>query len=434
MKLKNKKVLVYGLGESGRAAIKLLKEQKAEVSFYDDNIDFFSYIGFEREPQRKHFDIAIVSPGIKCQGNLLLQHLQADGTLILSELDFGYLMSKGRVIGITGTNGKTTTCMLVYKLLKNSGYKTFLCGNIGVPFSAIASQTTNKSVIVYEVSNFQLELCQFFRPNIGCVLNIKPDHLDRHGNFEEYKRIKAKISENMTRRDILILNLDDKETKSLTDFKHKKFFSKHQLKKGAYVCGNTIVCNKKPLVCLDDIKMRGEKNLENVLASVAICSHFKVTNEIYSQTLQSFAPASHRMEVIGKINGVTYVDDSKATNVSSTLACLEAFSDKKIILLLGGRGKDILYDEIFDNKINIKEVVCFGEEKENIRGAAEKYCQKASTFETMIDATKHAVEIAEKEDFVLLSPACSSFDEFENYADRGEKFKDIVLGSLNEEK
>ena len=364
----------------------------------------------------------------------MLQHLQDDGTLILSELDFGYLMSKGKVIGITGTNGKTTTCMLVYRLLKNAGYKTFLCGNIGMPFSAIALQTTKNSVIVCEVSNFQLELCRFFRPNVGCVLNIKPDHLDRHGSFEEYKRVKAKIAENMTGKDVLILNQDDEETKSLTDFKRTKFFSKHQLKRGAYVYGNLIYCGKRPLANLSDIKMRGEKNLENVLASVAICSHFKVSPEVYSQTLQNFLPASHRMEVVGQINGATYVDDSKATNVASTVACIEAFSDKNVILLLGGRGKDILYDEIFDKKAAIKEVICFGEERENIKFAAEKYGQKTSLFETMIDATKHAVEIAVQDDVVLLSPACSSFDEFENYADRGEKFKEIVLGSLNEKR
>ena len=430
MKLKNKKVLVYGLGESGRAAIKLLREQKAEVSFYDDNINFFSYIGFEREPRRKHFDIAIVSPGIKCQGNSLLQHLHEDGTLVLSELDFGYLMSKGKVIGITGTNGKTTTCMLVYKILKNAGYKTFLCGNIGVPISAIASQTTKKSVIVCEVSNFQLELCNFFRPNIGCVLNIKPDHIDRHGSFEEYKRVKAKIAENMEGHDVLILNLDDEEAKKIAKFRHTEFFSKEQMRSGTYVFEKSVCKNKKPLFPLCDIKMRGEKNLENVLASVAICSHFKVKKEIYSKTLQNFVPASHRMEVIGKINGVTYVDDSKATNVASTIACLEAFSKENIILLAGGRGKDISYDELFSCCGLLKEIVCFGEEGENIFLSAKKHGKNSMVFTTMSEATKHAIDVAEEGDYVVLSPACSSFDEFENYAERGERFKEIVLGEI----
>ena len=430
MKLKNKKVLVYGLGESGRAAIKLLKEQKAEVSFYDDNINFFNYIGFEREPRRKHFDIAIVSPGIKCQGNALLQHLQEEGTLVLSELDFGYLMSRGKVIGVTGTNGKTTTCMLVYKILKNAGYKVFLCGNIGVPISAIASQTTKKSVIVCEVSNFQLELCNFFRPNIGCVLNIKPDHIDRHGSFEEYKRVKAKIAENMARNDVLILNLDDEESKTIAKFRHTEFFSKDQLKCGTYVFEESVYKNKKALLSLEDIKLRGNKNLENVLASVAICSHFKVKKEIYSKTLQNFVPASHRMEVIGKINGVTYVDDSKATNVASTIACLEAFSKERVILLAGGRGKDISYDELFSCGGFLKEIVCFGEEGENIFQSAKKHGKNSMVFTTMSKATKHAIELAADGDYVVLSPACSSFDEFENYAERGERFKEIVLGEF----
>lgn len=433
MKLKNKKVLVYGLGESGRAAIKLLREQKADVSFYDDNIDFFCYVGFERNPMSKHYDMAIVSPGIKCQGNALLQHLQADGTLVLSELDFGYLMSNGKVIGITGTNGKTTTCMLVYKILKNAGYQTFLCGNIGLPISAVARQTTKKSVIVCEVSNFQLELSKCFKANIGCILNVRPDHLDRHGTFEEYKRVKAKIADNMSGHDVLILNMDDAEAKTMCQFRRIEFFSKKLLKNGTYVFDNKIYRGKKTLVYLRDVKLVGEKNLENVLASVAICSHFKVKKEDYAKTLRDFIPASHRMEVVGRVNGVTYVDDSKATNVASTIACVQAFGFKKI-LLMGGRGKDISYDELFGSKFDIKEIVCFGEEGDNIKSAAERFGYFSMSFEKMKDAVLYAIQIAKEGDVVLLSPACSSFDEFENYAERGEKFKEIVLGKIDEKK
>lgn len=432
MNLKNKNVLVYGLGDSGRAVIKVLRENNAYVSFYDDNLSFYDYVGFERDPFSKMYDFVVVSPGVKCLGNKLLENFAQKNILVMSELDFGYLMCKGRIVGITGTNGKTTTSMLTNKILKHAGYETFLCGNIGLPISAIASQTTRKSIVVCEVSNFQLETSRFFRPNIACILNVCPDHLDRHGNFFEYKKIKRKIAQNMKRKDVLILNLDDEEAKYMVEHKNFQYFSKRTLKSGVYVKEDKIFIGKKQIADVKEIKMRGEKNLENVLASLAICSHFKVKKECIAEAISNFMPASHRMEIVGTIEGVVYVDDSKATNVASTVACVEAFRDKDVILLLGGKGKGIDYSEIFEKKFCIREVVCFGEERDNIENCARKFDIKTSNFGTLFDATKYAIKIATDGDYVLLSPACSSFDEFSNYQERGEKFKEIVLGCLNE--
>lgn len=428
MRLKNKKVLVYGLGDSGRAVIKLLRSHNAYVSFYDDNIKFLEYIGFERNPSEKDFDLVVVSPGIKCKGNKLLASFEQKKIPIISEIDLAYSLSKGKIIAITGTNGKTTVSMLVNKILKCAGYKTFLCGNIGLPFSSICMKTTKKSVVVCEVSNFQLETSKIFRADISCILNIKPDHLDRHGNFDEYKRVKAKIAQNLKHNDVLILNLDDDEAKRMILHKNIQFFSKKVMKKGVFVKDNTIFKNKKPLVALHDIKLKGDKNLENVLASVSICSCFKVSPKEVAEAVSTFSPAKHRMEIVGTLAGVTFIDDSKATNVASTIACVEAYKTESKILLMGGLGKEIDYSALFSIGFSIKRVICFGQDGQKIEHCAQKFGYDTSIFEKFSDAVKFAKDVAENGDFVLLSPACASFDEFASYAERGEMFKNLILG------
>ncbi len=432
MKLKNTHILVYGLGDSGRAVIKILQEEGAHVRFYDDNIKFFEYVGFERHPEEKQYDFVIVSPGIKLIGNELLQVFNEKKIPVISELDFAYLRCKGKIIAITGTNGKTTTSMLTNKILREAGLKTFLCGNIGLPFSAVCKKTTKDSVVVCEVSNFQLETSKFFRANVSCILNIKPDHLDRHGSFEEYKNCKAKIAQNLKNRDVLILNLDDDEAKKMILHKKFKFFSKNRLKKGVFCHQNQIYVNKKPIVSINNIPLKGEKNLENVLASVAICAQFKVSPFVFEKALSSFETASHRMQEIGVLDGVTFVDDSKATNVASTIACVEAFKDKNVILLMGGQGKDIDYAELFLLGFKLKQIIAFGKEGKKIFESAKKFGYDANCFEKFDQAVLFAKSIAQQGDFVLLSPACASFDEFSSYAERGERFKTLILGCVDE--
>lgn len=432
MKLKNKKVLVYGLGDSGRAVIKILREKQAQVSFYDDDLKFYEYVGFEREPQNKNYDLVIVSPGIKCLDNPLLQVFKQKKILTISELDFAFLLCKGKVIGITGTNGKTTVSMLTNRILKTAGYKTFLCGNIGLPFSSVCENTTKDSVVVCEVSNFQLETSQFFRPNVATILNVKPDHLDRHGSFEEYTKVKGKIAQNMKRKDVLILNLDDDVSKKMIMHKNYQYFSKNALKRGVFVKNEQIYINKKPVLTLSDIPLKGNKNLENVLASVAIASHFNIAKEHFQKAISTFMPASHRMEFVGKQNGVVFIDDSKATNVASTVACVEAFKDEEIILLMGGLGKEIDYAEIFSLNFIIKKVVCFGKDAQKIEKSARNFGYSTASFDKFDDAVLFAKNIANEGDYVLLSPSCASFDEFSSYKERGERFKKLILESVNE--
>lgn len=427
MKLKHKRVLVYGLGDSGRAVIQVLRKHDAFVSFYDDNLKYYEYVGFERYPQDKNYDLIIVSPGVKCLGNELLNLFKSKNIPIISEIDFAYMLCKGKIIAVTGTNGKTTTCMLTNKILKNAGFKTFLCGNIGLPFSAICEKTTKNSVVVCEVSSFQLEMSCLFRANIACILNVKPDHLDRHKNFEEYRDVKGKIAKKLRKNDVLLLNFDDEEAKQMVLHKKYQYFSKNKLKKGVYVCQNQIYINKKSILSLNDIHLKGEKNLENVLASVSICSFFKIRPECYVSALNDFVPASHRIELVGIVNGVTFVDDSKATNISSTIACVETFQDKDIFLLMGGLGKNINYDDFFSLDFKIRMVVCFGQDGKAIENSAKKYNYSAIYFEKFDNAVLYAKKEAKENDFVLLSPACASFDEFSSYAERGERFKSLIF-------
>ena len=432
MIFKHKNVLVYGLGDSGRAAIKILIEIGAKVSFFDDDINFLTNIGFEKDPFSKKYDYAIISPGVKVIENKLINHLKDVGTIILSELDLAYMLCKGKIVAITGTNGKTTTCMLVHKMLKTAGFDAVLCGNIGLPFSSVVQKVKKDTIVVCEVSSFQLETSQLFRPNIACILNIQPDHIDRHETFENYKNAKEKIAQKMKKKDVLILNSDDENAKNTKIHNRLQFFSKNPLKKGVFVLDGGVFVNRKRVLDLENIKLRGEKNLENVLAAIAICSHFHIEKDVFKGVLENFAPAHHRMEVLGVVDGVTYVDDSKATNVASTIACVEAFKDEKLILLMGGKSKKIDYGMLFSQKFDIKSVICFGEEGIEIAKCAGEFGCKTEVFEWFERAVRRSVEIAEKGDFVLLSPACSSFDEFASYVERGEKFCELILGTRNE--
>lgn len=424
MKFKNKRVLVYGLGDSGRSAVKLLTKLGAHVFFYDDNLEYAGYVGYVRRMEEEHFDICVLSPGVKIKDNPNIEILKGKGTVILSELDLGYLFLKGKVIAVTGTNGKTTTVSLIYKILKDNGYDARLCGNIGVPITSVVD-TNKNSVTVVEVSSFQLESSYLFRCDIGVILNVMPDHLDRHGTMQEYIDCKKKLA-SFTRKK-LVLNLDDEIAKTFNFKKKCLYFSKKTLKKGVFLKNNQIYINKTPVCGTENLKLLGEKNLENVLGAVGALSKFR--NIKFNDSVKNFTPSPHRVEVVGEQGGVVFVDDSKATNVASTMNALSAFANKNIILLAGGRGKEAPYDEIFQR--HLKLVVGFGEEGEKICAVANAYKTPSVYVGRFDNAVRYACEKSESGDVVLLSPACSSFDEFSSYKERGERFKEIVLEFLS---
>ena len=429
--LKGKKVLVYGMGISGQSACKILHDHGACVSFFDDENRFSNVFNFEKEPLFKKYDLVVVSPGIKVRGNQLIAHFLISGTKVISELDLGFLLSRGQIIAITGTNGKTTVTSLVGKIFEKAGKKTFICGNIGLPLCAVADKTDKDSFIVCEVSNFQLELSSHFKANEACILNLAPDHIDRHGSMEEYVRVKQKILSGKNKQRV-VLNFDDKIVRTLQNNKKTLFFSKKLLKIGVFVKNNCIFYNKTKIISLNDINLFGEKNLENVLASVALAVRYKIKPEAIRGAIMGFKAPPHRLEYLGKIGGADIFDDSKATNISASISAINSLGERGLVVLLGGQNKDCEFDEIFNKGINFENILCFGQAGQEIFDCAVKYGYSPMLFPTMKSATHFARINLKEGQKILLAPACASFDEFSSYAVRGEVFKEIMFGNFEQ--
>lgn len=429
LNLKGKQVLVYGLGISGQSACKLLHEKGACVSIYDDEKRFSNVYSFVKEPLSRKFDLVVVSPGIKVFGNGLISHFLSNGTKVISELDLGYLFCKGKVIGITGTNGKTTVTSLTGEIFKSAGYKTFVCGNIGLPICSVVGKSDKKSFLVCEVSNFQLELSKHFQADECTILNLAPDHIDRHGSYDEYKRIKKKIL-SKSRRQKVVLNFDDEEVKGLKNDKKTFYFSKKILNKGVFVKNNAIFHNKTKIISLSDIPLFGEKNLENVLASVALAVRYKIKPSVIKRAIMQFKAPAHRLEYIGQVSGAEVFDDSKATNISASLSAVSSLGEKGLVVLFGGLNKDCKFDDLFNKGIDYDAILCFGQAGQEIYDCAVKYGYNPLLFESMKNAAFCAKANASEGQKILLAPACASFDEFSSYSERGEIFKEIMLGTF----
>lgn len=423
---RGKKVLVYGMGRSGQSACKLLHDNDACVSVYDEDKNFFNMFCFEEHPLEKTYDLVVVSPGIKVLGNELIQHFQKNKTAVVSELDLGSSFCQGKIIAVTGTNGKTTTTSLIGNILKKAEREVFVCGNIGLPISAIAKNTTRKSVTVCEVSNFQLELCSVFNPFIACILNLQEDHLDRHGNFAEYVRVKNKITQNFN-NNLLIYNIDDPNSGLINLPKKHCQTSTGQLKKGCYVKNDTIYFNKTKIMPVSEVNLLGCKNLENVLVAICACAQLKVKPETIRQAVKEFSPLPHRLERIGVVDGVEYINDSKSTNVACTEMAVESLNRNNLILLVGGQNKNCNFDRFFSSGKDIKEVVCFGASGPELEAVAKKNGYVTTLYNSMEQAVREIKIRARSGDTVLFSPGCASFDEFSSYAVRGQIFKEIVL-------
>lgn len=431
LNLKGKNVLVYGMGISGQASAKLLHEQGACVSIFDDEQRFANNFTFEKNPMMKKYDLVVVSPGIKALGNALISHFVMTKTKMISELDLGFLFCKGKVLAITGTNGKTTVTSLIGEIFKKAGRDTFVCGNIGLPIASIAQKTSEKSFVICEVSNFQLELSSYFSAHQVCLLNLAPDHLDRHGSFEEYLRVKKKILSKKKNQKV-ILNYDDDITKTLFINKKTLFFSKNLLNKGVFIKNNYIYFNKYKILPLSEIPLFGEKNLENILAAVAMAVLQKIKPDIIRKAVREFKAPSHRLEYLGEVNGASVFDDSKATNIASTLGAISSLGERGLVLMLGGLNKDFKFDDIFNRDWEFEKVVCFGDAGQEIFKCAEKYGYSPLLFPTMKQAAHYVKSIAENGMKILLSPACASFDEFSSYSVRGDIFKEIMFDATKQ--
>jgi UDP-N-acetylmuramoylalanine--D-glutamate ligase len=447
MDLKGKTALVVGLGISGVSAAKLLFRLGAEVLLTDSKgeeklSDTLAELGsviqykFISDANQAALmsDLIVVSPGVPLSLPFLVQAAERN-IPVISELELAYSRCRAPIIAITGTNGKTTTTALLGEILKASGRTTHVVGNIGVPFTEKAMDMEGSHTAVVEVSSFQLEGIRNFRPYIAVILNITEDHMDRHKTMENYIAAKARIYENQTKGDILILNADDRVLSGIeTDNKGESFyFSRHKvLNKGAWVENGKIVLNigngSVPVCSTDQVGIPGSHNLENALAAVLAAGLCGTESETIARVLKEFPGVEHRIEKVAVINGVTYYNDSKGTNPDSSIKAIEAMKGSTI-LIAGGYDKKSDFTE-FVNAFNDKvdALILLGETAGIIAAAArEKGFTNIHMTKTMEEAVEKAYELSSPGQNVLLSPACASWDMFRNYEERGRIFKEAVL-------
>ncbi len=452
MDLTGKKVLVFGSGISGVAASRLLLEKGADVILYDGNASLDAERirgeilsgGLERADMQvilgelpaeviDTLSLTVMSPGVPTDLPVV-EKMREKGIPIWGEIELAYVFGKGDVLAITGTNGKTTTTALLGEIMKNYKESTFVVGNIGNPYTSIALETRDDSVIVAEMSSFQLESIHTFCPKVSAMLNITPDHLNRHHTMEAYIGAKQNIAKNQTEEDTCVLNYEDEVTREFgkkISAKVLYFSSQRKLEKGIYLeDGNIMLClEKDPVkIChIEELKLLGTHNHENVMAAAAMAAAYGVPLEIIRKTVMEFQGVEHRIEFVAEKNGVAYYNDSKGTNPDAAIKGIQAMN-RPTLLIGGGYDKDSAYDEwieAFDGKV--KKLVLLGATREKIEKTARRL---GFTDTVLVDTFEEAVDYCVKNavpgDAVLLSPACASWGMFKNYEERGDKFKELV--------
>ncbi len=449
MNLEDKKVLVVGLAITGVPLVKALCSLGAHVIVNDlkdekdlrDSINGLSNLDVDyilgEHPQSVDslggIDLAVVSPGVSPQIPFI-QEIKNKGIEIIGEIELAYRLSKGHILAITGTNGKTTTTALVGEIFKKTGKTTHIVGNIGVAFICRALETKKDDIIVIEVSSFQLENIVDFHPEVGAFLNLTPDHLDRHKTMANYEAAKLNLFKNQTEKDFAVINHDDIRVRESTkNLKATKiyFSRKEYLKRGVFVEDGKIVFmnngNKTEIIPIDEIYIPGKHNLENALAAVAISIAMNADIASIVHTLRTFKGVAHRVETVDIINGVRFVNDSKATNADAAIKAIEAI-EAPILLLAGGLDKKSEFDD-FINAFNgkVKHMFVYGETAQKLlETAARLNFSPVTRVKDLEEAVNSAYGISSDGDTVLLSPACASCDMYKNFELRGEHFKNIV--------
>jgi UDP-N-acetylmuramoylalanine--D-glutamate ligase len=444
MNLTGKKIIVIGMGKTGIATARFLGKQGAKVIATDEQpVDQWSS-EFEKIAKEKWLEIGsyntriltgacivVPSPGVPPDNDLLVE-AQKKNIPVISEIEIAYRFLKVPVIAVTGTNGKTTTTTLLGEILKHSGKKNFVGGNIGTPLIEYVEGSQKDDFIVAEISSFQLQWIEKFRPFIAVLLNITCDHINYHGSFAEYRRIKTRVFANQTKVDFAILNAADPEQEEIDRIINAqviKFSSKRVLQKGIFIKKNNMILRmpgaNEEQYPLSIINLPGLHNAENVMAAIMAARICGCSQENIITAVSAFRGLPHRIEFAGEKNSIKFYDDSKGTNVGSVVRAMETF-DKPVILLMGGRDKDGDFETLKPLlAAKAKKVILFGEARNRIAsliGQDMPALKKAKLRE----AIESAYKIAQPGDIILLSPGCASFDEFANYKERGNFFKDVV--------
>lgn len=443
-----KHALVVGLGRSGVSAANLLSKFGSRVTVTDEKKEkellenlarlkprtpesILLKLGGHSNVDISKIDLVVISPGVQWNSPFL-NKIRENGIRIISEVELAFQQIKVPLIAITGTNGKTTTTALTGEMLKKDGKKIFIGGNIGNPLCEEVLNGGKSEIVLSEISTFQTEGIETFKPYISAILNITPDHLDRHESMDEYIELKKRIFVNQGENDYTVLNLDDEITAQLSyeGAGKKVFFSRlKEVERGAFLRGDKIIFKmdgrEETICCLQDLKLIGVHNIENTLASIAVSRLCGVSDKSIKDAISEFKGIEHRMEFVREINGIKFINDSKGTNVGATVKSLQSFSEP-IVLIAGGKDKGSDYSSL-KNLIEekVKFLILIGEAKKKIALSLNGFKNRIEV-NSLREAVNEAFSRAGNGDVVLLSPACASFDMFRNYEDRGKQFKDIV--------
>ncbi len=443
-----RKVLIIGLGKSGIAAAQAMLKLGTDVSIQDQKssgqvdgqlLNFFKgrdvkfYLG-EMPEDLGAYDMVILSPGVDPEMDFV-REAEAKGAEIIGELEIAYRIGRGHYVAITGTNGKTTTTTLTGEIFRASGRGTHVVGNIGVAVISKSMDSVESDWLITETSSFQLQTTKYFKPAISAILNLTPDHLNRHHTMEAYGAAKAKIFENQDANGYCVINYDDKACFALAENCKAKlvpFSRKEELDFGAYVKDDRLVIKNEEgqivdLCGVDELKIIGDHNVENALAAGAIAYFAGISPDVIGATLRKFGGVEHRIEYCGEINGVKYYNDSKGTNVDASVIAIRAIKEN-ILLIAGGVGKGQVFDELIKNFDGaVKHMILLGKDGKLIAEAADRQGFSNYTYaKDMNECIRLAAQMAEAGDTVLLSPACASWDMYDNFEQRGEHFKDCV--------
>lgn len=450
MEIAGRKTLVLGAGKSGVESAKFLAQRGAIVALHDRK-ELENWSDTAQSLKETHnvalisgqlpswlldqIDLVVISPGVPTS-TVPARYVDRKNGEVIGEIELAYRFLKGRIVGITGSNGKTTTTTLIGEILKDAGLPTLVGGNIGTPLLSLTPNATDETWTVVELSSFQLETIREFRPNIGLCLNVTPNHLDRYDFFSDYAAAKHRLFMNQTADDVAVLNADDKITASWASGLKANvvlFSIKRELDEGLFLRGRDLVCRangkEKILTTRDDIFLRGLHNVENVLASFAAGLACGASPDSMRDSVRNFKGVEHRIEFVAEIEGVRFYNDSKATSVDATQKALEAMSESegKTILILGGRGKNAPYQPLAGLiEASVRKLVVIGEDGDNIVSQLDGHADIVRA-DSIRDAVVKSFESAESGDSVLLAPACASFDIFNSFEERGTVFKNEVL-------
>jgi UDP-N-acetylmuramoylalanine--D-glutamate ligase len=440
----NKNVLILGLAKSGFAAAKLLHKLGAKVTVndqkpFEENVAAQSLkkMGIcvicgshPLELLDEPFDLMVKNPGIPYYNPLVAKAIEK-GIPVITEVELAYQISEAPFIGITGSNGKTTTTTLIYEMLKEGGKQPLIAGNIGTVACEVAKEASRENWIVTELSSFQLMGIVDFQPKISVLLNIFDAHLDYHGTKEEYAKAKGNLFKNQTNNDFAVVNVDDETVMKLVQSSNAAkvlFSTTKRLESGAWIESGMIYFNGEKIIETKEIALPGIHNLENILAAISAAKIAGVDNEAIVRVLKTFTGVKHRLQFVGEVKGRKFYNDSKATNILATQKALSAFKQNSVILLAGGLDRGNEFDELIPYFKNVKAVVLFGQTAQKLERAAKQAgIEIIEHVDNVEKAVPAAYELSEPGDIILLSPACASWDQYKTFEQRG----DIFIGAVH---